>query len=224
MKVSWLETEEMIKVKEQELEAKKQAEREARKVNWLALKDGEELLVQIPYPTLEDIPQFWVHDVEVTWKDPKTKLTKSTRLYVDCLGDDCPLCKEKYTEEVTEELAGYTKTYRVGDDKYPQILKFFLDLVDVTDPKNPKRVMFERGQNYKTSLQMLYRSNEDIDKKVFSLLRSREGNTITYTFINEPKKKAITDFPEAQNNAKYVEKTKEELEYYLEKGNFPLKS
>lgn len=171
---------------------------------YFSLKDnGDIAVVRFMYDSIDDFNGYAVHEVEIDGK----------KRYVNCLReynspiDDCPFCRER---------------------KY-QTAKFFIPIYNVDEDKVQ---IWERGKKFAsqmTSLMSRYSSsNQPFCSQMFEIERQgKKGDTSTtygiYPTKEGPDGTTLDDLPELPNilGGVILDKSAEDMEYFLESGEFP---
>lgn len=160
--------------------------------------DGDTENVRIMYETIEDVDAYTLH---------KIKVGNSER-YVSCLREnhddpltDCPLCEAKCKTEVRLFIPLYT----LSDNT----IKFW-----------------ERGKTFVKKLQNLFKRHKPLCGTVFEIERNgRKGdNQTSYEFYGgESDSTTLEDLPEIPEilGTYVLEKTKDELQAYVDTGKLP---
>ena len=162
--------------------------------------DGDVAKVRFMYNKLEDIEGVAVHQIEVNGK----------KRYVNCLReygkpvDDCPFCKSGMFVNA----------------------KLFIPVYDV---ENGQVKIWERGKKFfgkMASLCTRYASKEDLVSHIFEIERhGKKGDTQTTYEIYDCEKDGTTleDLPEVPDivGGLVLDKGKDELQYFLDYGDFP---
>ena len=159
--------------------------------------DGDVARVRFMYSSIDDVQGDAVHEVEI---DGKKRYVNCLRAYNEPL-DECPFCK----------------AHRF------QVAKLFIPLYDVD---NDRVVTWERGKKFFSKISSLCARYPDIVSHEFEIERNgKPGSTQTTYEIYEVKHDDTTleDLPELPNivGGIILDKTKEEMEYYLEHNEFP---
>lgn len=159
--------------------------------------DGDLATVRFMYNTVDDVQGYAVHEIEVGGK----------KRYVNCLReyndpiDMCPLCKARY---------------RV-------LTKLFVMLYDV----NAEEVkIWDRGRTFYSKLSSLCNRYNPLVSVPFEIERNgKKGETSTKyeTYPLERDNTTLDDLPEVPEllGTLILDKSVEELEYFLEYGEFP---
>lgn len=165
---------------------------------FFSLKNDKDVAtVRFMYNTLEDIQGYAVHEVEV---DGKKRYVNCLRNYNDPV-DMCPLCAARY---------------RV-------LAKLFVLLYD-EDAGEVK--VWDRGKTFMSKLSSLCSRYNPLVATPFEIERNgKKGDTnTTYeTFALETDNTTLEDLPEIPEllGTLILDKTFEELEYFLENEEFP---
>lgn len=164
--------------------------------------DGEQAQVRFMYNDMDDVEAFSVHRVE--FKRPGDR--KKISMYVNCLReynepvDNCPFCK----------------------NGMPTSVKLF---VPIFDTESGQVKTWDRGKKFISKLQSLIKRYGEggLVSHIFTIERNgAPGDTSTTYEIWEDDADEITleDLPELPN-IPVKDKTAEDMEYFLEEGNFP---
>ena len=166
--------------------------------DWFQLKnDGDVARVQFMLNDIEDIPIFSTHRVKVGDKER----------YVDCLRnpgdpiDACPFCAEGMPAKAVRFIIMYQH-----DDQKVKI--------------------WERGRQFISKLQGLINRYNPLEEKVFEVERhGKAGDTGTKYEIYpldgvDPVNLDEVEMPELEGTL-ILQKTYEEMEYFLDNGSFP---
>lgn len=163
-------------------------------------KDGEVARVQLLGNDMNDFPGYAVHNVEVNGKDR----------YVNCLREYnepvevCPFCAAKIKQEA----------------------KLFIPLYNVD--KDEIQV-FERGKKFFPVLAGYCARNPEVVSVVTEIERSGKPNSTDTTYQlystkDEPERDRLEDFKDDMPEilGRYIlDKTAEDMEYFLDNGEFP---
>lgn len=158
--------------------------------------DKDTAVVRFCYNTLEDIKGYSVHEAEV---DGKKRYINCLRNYNDPV-DACPLCAARY------KLSA----------------RLFVQLYDV---EADEIKVWDRGKNFFTKLSSLCARYNPLVSTEFEIERNgKRGDTkTTYeTFALETDDTTLEDLPEVPEllGTLILDKTAEELEYFLDNGAF----
>ena len=165
--------------------------------NFFSLKnDKDTAVVRFMYNTLEDIEGYAVHEIEVGGK----------KRYVNCLReynepvDNCPLCAARYKV----------------------LAKLFIRLYD-EDSGEVK--VWDRGKTFFSKLSSLCSRYNPLVATPFEIERNgKKGDTSTTyeTYALESDETTLEDLPETEDllGTLILDKTFEELEYFLDNGEF----
>ncbi len=158
-------------------------------------QDGEVVMVQFLYDSAEDIKGNVVHEVQVGDK----------KRYVNCLRtydepvDNCPFCKAGQLQKV----------------------KFFIPLVDTRDGKVK---IWERGRKFISKIASLCARYSPLSAHYFEIERHGKANDTSTTYEIYP----MQDVPGDEEHELptiiggiVLDKTAEDMEYYLNNGSFP---
>ena len=170
---------------------------------YFSLKDnGDIAQVRFMYNGIDELEGYAVHEVEI---DGKKRWVNCLRDYNSPL-DDCPFCRER---------------------KF-QTAKFFIPIYNLDENKVQ---IWERGKKFAsqmTSLMSRY-SNADVPfcSQVFEIERQgKKGDTsTTYGIfpVGSADNTTLDDLPELPTilGSVVLDKSAEDMEYYLEAGSFP---
>lgn len=163
--------------------------------------DGDVARVRFLYNGIDDVEGYAVHEVEVDGK----------KRYVNCLReynqpiDECPFCKDHKFQTVKL----YIPIYNVDEDKVQ---------------------VWERGKKFFAKLSSLCARYSDektpLVSQLFEIERNgKQGDTnTTYEVypVGQPDSTTLEDLPELPKvlGGLILDKTYEEMEYYLENGEF----
>lgn len=158
--------------------------------------DGDVGKIRFLYNGIADAEGISVHRVEV---GDKKRYVNCLREYNDSV-DVCPFCRERMTP--TAKL--FIPVYNIDDDKIQ---------------------VWERGKKFFQKLSSLCSRYPDLVSHVFEVERNgQKGDTNTTYEIYEVSKDDTTledfDIPETVGGV-VLDKTAEDMEYYLESGEFP---
>lgn len=166
--------------------------------DWFQLKnDGDVARVQFMLNSIDDIPIFSTHRVKIGDKDR----------YVDCLRspqdpiDSCPFC----AAGMPAKAVRFIVMFQHDDNKVK---------------------IWERGRQFISKLQGLINRYNPLEDKVFEIERhGRAGDTSTKYEIYpldgvDPVNMEEVEMPELEGSL-ILKKTAEEMEVYLDTGNFP---
>ena len=160
--------------------------------------DGDVARVRFMYKTIDDVEGRAVHQVEINGK----------KRYVDCLREynepltKCPFCREHMMVQA----------------------KLFIPVYDV-DEDTVK--IWERGKQFFNKISGLCSRYKCLVEKEFEIERhGKPGDTnTTYEIfpMDDSEKIDLEDLPEIPENYNnfVLEKSAEDMEYYLEEGQFP---
>lgn len=166
--------------------------------DWFQLKnDGDVARVQFMMNSIEDIPIFSTHKVKIGDKER----------YVDCIRnpqdpiDACPFC----SAGMPAKAVRFIIMYQHDDNKVK---------------------IWERGRQFISKLQGLINRYNPLQDKVFEIERhGKAGDTSTkYEIYPLDGVESVNldemEFPELEGSL-ILQKTAEEMEYYLDNGSFP---
>lgn len=165
---------------------------------WFQLKnDGDVARVQFMFDSIEDIPTFSTHRIKLGDKERQ----------VDCLRmpgdpiDKCPLCEAG----IPAKAARFVVMYQLDDNKVK---------------------IWERGRQFISKLQGLINRYSPLSAHVFEIERhGRAGDQSTKYEIYpvdsvQPEDLSQLEQPELEGSL-VLQKTAEEMEQYLDTGEFP---
>lgn len=158
--------------------------------------DGDVARVRFMYNSIDDVEGFSVHTVEINGK----------KRYVNCLRDynqpidECPFCKDRQFVSA----------------------KLFIPIYDEDDGTVK---VWERGKKFFSKITSLCARYPDVVSHVFEIERNgKPGDTQTTYEIYEVEHDdtKMEDLPEMPHilGGLVLDKTPEEMEYYLEHGEF----
>ena len=165
---------------------------------YFSLKNDHDVArVRFMYNGIEDVSPYVVHQVDIGDK----------KRYVNCLReynqplDDCPFCRER---------------------KY-SLVKLFIPVYNVDDDKVQ---VWERGKKFYNKFSSMAARYPDLVSHEFEIERiGQKGDTNTTYEIYEVGHDDTTleDLPEQPNiiGGVVMDKSAEDMEYYLESGQFP---
>ena len=171
--------------------------------SYFSLKDdGDVARVRFMYNNADDIDGYAVHEVEI---DGRKRYVNCLREYNSRL-DDCPFCRER---------------------KF-QAAKLFIPLYNVDEDKVQ---IWERGKTYFSIIAGLMTRYASADKPLvsqqFEIERNgkKGDNSTRYSIfpVGQPDDTRLEDLPEVPNpiGTLVLDKSYDDLEYYLENGYFP---
>lgn len=139
------------------------------------LDDGDTAIVKFLLNDVSDIEVHSVHMVRMTSKNGK-----SYPVQVDCLGDNCPLCREaQYHKEEKFPLVS-----RVRDNIYIPLIRCYNDKEEF----DPVYEVFVRSTNYYRSTLVGYNKRNDISKLIEIERQGKRGDTrVTYALYEAHK-------------------------------------
>ena len=165
---------------------------------FFSLKNDKDVAqARFMYDTIEDVEGYAVHEVEI---DGRKRYVNCLRAYNEPL-DNCPFCKAQRR----------------------QLVKLFVPLYNLD--KDQVQI-WERGKKYFQTLSSLCSRYPNLASHVFEIERSgKPGDTQTSYREYEVKKDNTTleDLPEVPTilGGVVLDKTPEEMEYYLDNNVFP---
>lgn len=166
--------------------------------NFFSLKNDKDVAtVRFMYNTIEDVEGYAVHEVEV---DGKKRYVNCLRSYNEPV-DKCPLCAARYKV----------------------LAKLFVMLYDV-DAEEVK--VWDRGKTFFSKLSSLCARYNPLVSTPFEIERNgKKGDTkTTYeTYALDTDETKLEDLPEIPEllGTLILDKTAEELNYFLDNGVFP---
>lgn len=165
---------------------------------WLKLPDdGDVATVQFLAKNINDLDVFVAHKVKVNGRD---RWVNCTRNYDDPI-DSCPFCAAGIPQKPVMILSMY-------------------------DHKDGKVKIWERGNNFRKILESKFnRYPGDFSKNVFDIERhgAKGDQHTTYELIHvddEPKDLSTIEKPDVFGRL-ILDKTPDEMMYYLDHGDFP---
>ena len=165
---------------------------------YFSLKNDKDVArVRFLYDGIEDVEGFAVHQVEV---DGKKRWVNCLRDYRDPV-DACPMCRER----MFQSAKFYIPIYNIDEDKVQ---------------------IWERGKKFISKISSLCARYPHLCSHVFEIERNgKAGDTNTTYEIYEVDRDDTTleDLPEVPEvlGGLVLDKTAEEMEYYLANGVFP---
>lgn len=162
--------------------------------------DGDSAIVRFLYNDVDDVEGYAVHEVEI---DGKKRYVNCIREYNQPV-DDCPFCREHY----------------------PQFAKLFIPIYNVDEDKVQ---VWERGKKFFQKISgICSRYNKaPIVAQTFEIVRSgKPGDKQTsyeiYRTDDPADKTTLDDFdmPDILGGTIF-DKTADDMEYFLEEGDFP---
>lgn len=169
---------------------------------FFSLKNDKDVAnVRFLYDNIEDVEGFECHQVEV---DGRNRYVNCNRDYNEPI-DKCPFCAAQMKKFV----------------------KLYIPLVCTDDPSTVK--IWERGKKYFTTLSSLCARYPHLYAHTFDIERngakgSKETQYALYeTGPGETEVKSLEDLPERPQilGGVILDKTPEEMNYYLDNGTFP---
>ena len=159
--------------------------------------DGDVARVRFMYKDAGDIEGYAVHQVEI---DGKKRWVNCLREYNEPL-DKCPFCKDHRFQQARL----FIPIYNIDEDRVQ---------------------VWERGKKFFSQISSIASRYPDLVSHVFEIERNgKKGDTTTTYGIYEVDKDNTTleDLPEKPQilGSVVLEKTEDELLYYLENGEFP---
>jgi len=169
---------------------------------YFSLKNDKEVAkVRFMYDTIDDIDGYSVHQVEI---DGKKRYVNCLRDYNDPI-DVCPFCKNRMFTQA----------------------KLF---VPIYNKDTQKVQVWERGKKFYSQLSgTLSRCSKDasIAGQVFEIERNGKPHDTATTYgifaVGQPDDTKVADLPEKPKimGGLILDKTAEEMDYYLHNGEFP---
>lgn len=165
---------------------------------YFSLKNDKDVAqVRFLYDSIDDVEGYAVHPIKI---DDKTRYVNCLRAYGDPI-DNCPFCREKM----------YTAA------------KLFIPLYNIDEDKVQT---WERGKKFFSKISSLCSRYPNLVSHVFEIERNGKPKETTTTYeIYEVDNddSTIEDFPEPLDvlGSIILDKSAEDMEYYLESGQFP---
>lgn len=165
---------------------------------FFSLKDDKDVArVRFMYKGLDDVEGYAVHEVDI---DGKKRYVNCLRNYDDPV-ENCPFCEAK---------------------KF-QIAKLFIPLYDVDEERIK---VWERGKKFFSKISSICARYSDLVSHIFEIERNgKRGSTQTTYEIYEVEQDntQLEDLPELPEiiGGFVLGKTADEMEYYLDNGEFP---
>lgn len=165
---------------------------------FFSLKDDKDVArVRFMYNGINDVEGYAVHEVDV---DGRKRYVNCLRNYNDPV-DSCPFCAAK---------------------KF-QVAKLFIPLFDVDEERIK---VWERGKKFFSKISSICARYSDLVSHIFEIERNgKRGSTQTTYEIYEVEQDdtQLEDLPELPEiiGGFVLDKTADEMEYYLENGEFP---
>ena len=153
------------------------------------------------YNGIDDIEGYAVHQVEI---DGRKRYINCKRKYNDPI-DNCPFCREHI----------------------PQLAKLFIPVYDVDEDKVK---IWERGKKFFVKISSIcarYANNNSLVSQVFDIERNGAAGSTQTTYeiypVDAPDNTTLEDLPEFEGvmGGVILDKSVEDMEYYLEDGQFP---
>lgn len=159
--------------------------------------DGDVKKVRFLYDSIDDVDGFAVHAIDI---DGRKRYVNCLRDYNEPL-DKCPFCREHR----------------------PQTVRLFVPLYDVEDGKVK---MWERGKKFFAKLSSLCSRYPNLVAHEFEIERNGvkgDTNTTYEIYPVSDDDSTLEDFPEVPDvlGTMVLDKSAEDMEYYLESGEFP---
>lgn len=169
---------------------------------YFSLKNDKDVAtVRFMYNNIDDVEGYAVHQVEV---DGKKRYVNCLRAYNEPL-DNCPFCREK---------------------KFQQA-KLFIPIYNVDEDKVQ---IWERGKKFFAKISSLcarYANGVNLVSQQFEIERNGKPHDTQTTYeifpVERPDDTTLDDLPELPNilGGTVLDKTAEDMEFYLENGTFP---
>lgn len=169
---------------------------------YFSLKNDKDVAtVRFMYNGIDDVEGYAVHQVEV---DGKKRYVNCLRAYNEPL-DNCPFCREK---------------------KFQQA-KLFIPIYNVDEDKVQ---IWERGKKFFAKISSLcarYANGVNLVSQQFEIERNGKPHDTQTTYeifpVERPDETTLDDLPELPNilGGVVLDKTAEDMEFYLENGTFP---
>lgn len=160
--------------------------------------DGDVAQVRFLYDSIEDVEGYAVHEVEV---DGRKRYVNCLRSYNEPV-DNCPFCREGHR----------------------QLVKLFVPVYSVSEKRT---LIWERGKQFFAKISSLCGRYQHLVSHVFEIERNgKPGDTqTTYEiFPIEPFEgdgSTLDDFEPLDLSGFVLEKSAEDMEYYLQESQFP---
>lgn len=160
--------------------------------------DGDVARVRFMYDTIDDVEGMSVHQVEINGK----------KRYVNCLREytepvaKCPFCRERMAVQA----------------------KLFVPVYDVDEDRVK---IWERGKKFFNKISGLCSRYSHLVEKEFEIERhgkaGDQGTTYEIFPVDDGEKLTMEDLPELPEdyNKFVLDKSADDMEYFLEEGNFP---
>lgn len=184
------------------------------RVTFFGLKgDGDEAIVRFAYTSPDELEVFTVHNVKVGNAYRKVNCLRGPKESVD----KCPLCKSG------------------NNIQYKMLVKLIEYVTDERGAVTPVPRVWERPTSFISVLRSIYEEYGDISSAIFKIKRHGErGNLQTsydVLFANPAIYKPevfVRDFSGFDNYSplgyNILDKSVEDMETYLQTGNFPLRT
>ena len=165
------------------------------------VNDKDVARVRFMYNGIDDLEGYAVHEVMV---DGKKRYVNCLRAYNEPI-DQCPFCKAK---------------------KF-QVAKLFVPLYNIDEDKVQ---IWERGKKFFAKMSSIcsrYANGNDLVAQVFEVERNGKAHETTTTYeiypVDRPDGTTLDDLPERPQivGGVVLDKTAEEMEYYLDNECFP---
>ena len=169
---------------------------------YFSLKNDKDVAtVRFMYNGIDDVEGYAVHQVEV---DGKKRYVNCLRAYNEPI-DKCPFCREK---------------------KFQQA-KLFIPIYNVDEDKAQ---IWERGKKFFAKISSLcarYANGVNLVSQQFEIERNGKAHDTQTTYeifpVERPDETTLDDLPDIPNilGSVVLDKTAEDMEFYLENGTFP---
>ena len=160
--------------------------------------DGDVARVRFMYNTIDDVEGMSVHQVKI---NDKKRYVNCLREYSDPV-DKCPFCAARMTVQA----------------------KLFVPVYDVDEDKVK---IWERGKKFFNKISGLCGRYKRLVEKEFEIERHGKAGSTDTTYeifpIDDSEKLSMEDLPELPEdfNKFVLEKSADDMEYYLQEGQFP---
>ena len=168
--------------------------------------DRDVAKVRFCYEDVKDIEIITTHTIEI---DGKKRKVACLRNYNDPL-DKCPFCNHQIS---------------------PVQVRFFLSLLKYDRDKKATKMIWERGKTFQKDILSLASRYNPLCDTVFEIERQGKKGETTTRYAIFPTNDSLEDYQitneDLENDSVLgtivLEKTAEEMEYYVENGEFPKK-
>ena len=158
--------------------------------------DGDCARVRFMYNTIDDVEGVSVHEVEVNGKN---RFVNCLREYNDPI-DKCPFCRDR----IAVKAKVFVPVYVVDEDAVK---------------------IWQRGKKFFSKLSSLCSRYNPLVSKEFEVERNgKKGDTQTdYQLypMDDGEDLVMEDLPEVPENKLVLDKSADDMEYFLEEGEFP---